>query len=148
MQSHGLKQSLKQRHITMIALGGVIGAGLFMGSGSLIASAGPAAILSYFIGGLVVTLVMFMLGEMACTTRMHSTHAQAQRLIEALRKGPVSTIEAAQDLDIVHPPSTIRHLRQQGWGILTRWCYQAAAPGRPPNRVGLYVLGSVRKVMS
>lgn len=66
MQSHGLKQSLKQRHITMIALGGVIGAGLFMGSGSLIASAGPAAILSYFIGGLVVTLVMFMLGEMAC----------------------------------------------------------------------------------
>ncbi|AIR89653.1 amino acid permease [Pseudomonas cremoricolorata] len=66
MQSNGLKQSLKQRHVTMIALGGVIGAGLFMGSGSLIASAGPAAILSYFIGGLVVTLVMFMLGEMAC----------------------------------------------------------------------------------
>ncbi|WEK32429.1 MAG: amino acid permease [Candidatus Pseudomonas phytovorans] len=66
MQSNSLKQSLKQRHITMIALGGVIGAGLFMGSGSLIASAGPAAILSYFIGGLVVTLVMFMLGEMAC----------------------------------------------------------------------------------
>ncbi|MFB2602519.1 hypothetical protein ACE04B_10920, partial [Rhizobium phaseoli] len=61
MQSNSLKQSLKQRHITMIALGGVIGAGLFMGSGALIASAGPAAILSYFIGGLVVTLVMFML---------------------------------------------------------------------------------------
>jgi L-asparagine transporter-like permease len=66
MQSNSLKQSLKQRHITMIALGGVIGAGLFMGSGKLIASAGPAAILSYFIGGIVVTLVMFMLGEMAC----------------------------------------------------------------------------------
>ena len=68
MQSNSLKQSLKQRHITIIALGGVIGAGLFMGSGSLIASAGPAAILSYFIGGIVVTLVMFMLGEMACRT--------------------------------------------------------------------------------
>ncbi|HEK0906545.1 TPA: amino acid permease [Pseudomonas putida] len=65
MQDNGLKQSLKQRHITMIALGGVIGAGLFVGSGSLIASAGPAAILSYVIGGIIVTLVMFMLGEMA-----------------------------------------------------------------------------------
>ncbi len=49
MESNRLKQSLKQRHITMIALGGVIGAGLFMGAGSLIAAAGPAAILSYFI---------------------------------------------------------------------------------------------------
>lgn len=62
---HDLAQSLKQRHITMIALGGVIGAGLFVGSGALIASAGPAAILSYLIGGFIVTLVMFMLGEMA-----------------------------------------------------------------------------------
>jgi len=60
-----LVHSLKQRHVTMIALGGVIGAGLFVGSGALIASAGPAAILSYLIGGFIVILVMFMLGEMA-----------------------------------------------------------------------------------
>jgi L-asparagine transporter-like permease len=60
-----LVHSLKQRHVTMIALGGVIGAGLFVGSGALIATAGPAAILSYLIGGFVVILVMFMLGEMA-----------------------------------------------------------------------------------
>nr|WP_249189117.1 amino acid permease [Burkholderia cenocepacia] len=60
-----MRQSLKQRHITMIALGGVIGAGLFVGSGAIIATAGPAAILSYLIGGVIVTLVMFMLGEMA-----------------------------------------------------------------------------------
>lgn len=60
-----LARGLKQRHITMIALGGVIGAGLFVGSGALIASAGPAAILAYLIGGFIVTLVMFMLGEMA-----------------------------------------------------------------------------------
>ncbi|WP_342115476.1 amino acid permease [Pseudoduganella sp. OTU4001] len=52
----------------MIALGGVIGAGLFVGSGAIIASAGPAAILSYLIGGSIVTLVMFMLGEMAIRT--------------------------------------------------------------------------------
>lgn len=50
MQDYSLKKSLKQRHITMIALGGVIGAGLFVGSGSIIATAGPAAILSYLIG--------------------------------------------------------------------------------------------------
>lgn len=62
---HELKHTLKTRHITMIALGGVIGAGLFVGSGALIANAGPAAILSYLIGGVIVTLVMFMLGEMA-----------------------------------------------------------------------------------
>ncbi|AVO60065.1 amino acid permease [Pseudomonas chlororaphis] len=65
MTENKLKQSLKPRHITMIALGGVIGAGLFVGSGSIIAAAGPAAILSYLIGGIIVTLVMLMLGEMA-----------------------------------------------------------------------------------
>jgi hypothetical protein len=70
----------------------------------------------------------------------HSTAAQAQRMIQALRSGPVSSIEAAQQLDIVHPPSTIRHLRRLGWGILTEWCYQSAGPGRRPHRVGLYVL--------
>jgi GABA permease len=65
MHKNELVHSLKQRHVTMIALGGVIGAGLFIGSGAIIASAGPAAILSYLIGGFIVTLVMFMLGEMA-----------------------------------------------------------------------------------
>lgn len=70
----------------------------------------------------------------------HTTTAQAQRMIQALKSGPVSSIEAAQQLDIVHPPSTIRHLRRLGWGILTEWCYQSAGPGRRPHRVGLYVL--------
>nr|WP_051162100.1 amino acid permease [Nocardia transvalensis] len=49
----------------MIALGGIIGASLFVGSGSVIATAGPAAIVSYSIGGVLVALVMRMLGEMA-----------------------------------------------------------------------------------
>ena len=61
----GLQQGLKQRHMTMIALGGVIGAGLFVGSGVVIQSAGPAAILSFLITGILVVLVMRMLGEMA-----------------------------------------------------------------------------------
>jgi GABA permease len=61
----GLRHSLKQRHMTMIALGGVIGAGLFVGSGVVIKAAGPAAVLSFAITGLLVVLVMRMLGEMA-----------------------------------------------------------------------------------
>jgi len=51
--------------MTMIALGGVIGAGLFVGSGVVIQSAGPAAIISFLITGILVILVMRMLGEMA-----------------------------------------------------------------------------------
>jgi GABA permease len=61
----GLRPSLKQRHMTMIALGGVIGAGLFVGSGVVIADTGPAAVISFLITGLLVILVMRMLGEMA-----------------------------------------------------------------------------------
>jgi GABA permease len=51
--------------MTMIALGGVIGAGLFVGSGVVIKAAGPAAVVSFMITGLLVVLVMRMLGEMA-----------------------------------------------------------------------------------
>ena len=64
-QAAGLRHSLKERHMTMIALGGVIGAGLFVGSGVVIQSAGPAAVISFAVTGLLVVLVMRMLGEMA-----------------------------------------------------------------------------------
>jgi GABA permease len=49
----------------MIALGGVIGAGLFVGSGVVVSSAGPAAVISFALTGALVVLVMRMLGEMA-----------------------------------------------------------------------------------
>ena len=61
----GLKPNLRQRHVRMIALGGIIGASLFIGSGAVIHTVGPAAVLSYALGGLLVVLVMRMLGEMA-----------------------------------------------------------------------------------
>src|SRR5919112_4894302 len=60
-----LQKGLKQRHLTMIAIGGVIGAGLFVGSGVVINQTGPAAFLSYLITGILIILVMRMLGEMA-----------------------------------------------------------------------------------
>ncbi|MFJ4711693.1 amino acid permease [Streptomyces sp. NPDC088785] len=60
-----LSPGLKQRHLSMIALGGVIGAGLFVGSGTAIAAAGPSIVLAYTVSGALVMLVMRMLGEMA-----------------------------------------------------------------------------------
>ncbi|WP_200331299.1 amino acid permease [Leucobacter sp. L43] len=58
-------KKLRPRHVTMITLGGIIGASLFVGSGNVIRTVGPAAVLSYLIGGLLVFLAMRMLGEMA-----------------------------------------------------------------------------------
>ncbi|HXW73648.1 MAG TPA: amino acid permease [Steroidobacteraceae bacterium] len=63
--STGLRRSLRRRHMQMIALGGVIGAGLFVGSGVVIGAAGPAAVISFALTGTLVVLVMRMLGEMA-----------------------------------------------------------------------------------
>ncbi len=60
-----LAHSLRARHVAMISIGGVIGAGLFVGSSAAIAGAGPGVLLSYLIAGLVALLVMRMLGEMA-----------------------------------------------------------------------------------
>jgi GABA permease len=60
-----LQHSLKRRHMSMIALGGVIGAGLFVGSGVVMNQTGPAAVVSFVITGVIVVLVMRMLGEMA-----------------------------------------------------------------------------------
>ncbi len=60
-----LSQSLRRRHLTMISIGGIIGAGLFVGSSTTIVAAGPASFLSYAITGGLILLVMRMLGEMA-----------------------------------------------------------------------------------
>ena len=60
-----MQRGLKNRHLQMIALGGAIGTGLFYGSASTIALAGPAVMLSYLLGGIVIFFIMRMLGEMA-----------------------------------------------------------------------------------
>ncbi|WP_336322621.1 amino acid permease [Streptomyces lavendofoliae] len=66
--SDGLKAGLKNRHLSMIAIGGVIGAGLFVGSSGGIAKAGPAILVSYLLVGAMVVFVMRMLGEMAAAS--------------------------------------------------------------------------------
>src|SRR5271154_6453967 len=60
-----LSRSLKGRHLTMISIGGIIGAGLFVSSSTSILRGGPASFISYAITGLLILLVMRMLGEMA-----------------------------------------------------------------------------------
>ena len=60
-----LGRSLESRHVTMITLGGIIGAGLFVGSSTTISQVGPAAVISFAIAGLAVMLVMRMISEMA-----------------------------------------------------------------------------------
>lgn len=60
-----LAHGLRPRHLTMMGLGSAIGAGLFLGSGQAIGTAGPAVLISYAIAGAVVVLVMRMLAEMA-----------------------------------------------------------------------------------
>ncbi|MFE5393458.1 amino acid permease [Streptomyces sp. NPDC056568] len=80
--SHGtgtaLTQGLKGRQITMISIGGVIGAGLFVGSSTAVATAGPAVLISFLLAAALVVLVMQMLGEMAVAqpdTGSFSTYA-------------------------------------------------------------------------
>lgn len=63
-ESSTLQRGLKNRHIQLIAMGGAIGTGLFLGSAQVIQSAGPAIILGYAIGGLIAFLIMRQLGEM------------------------------------------------------------------------------------
>lgn len=62
--SPSLQRGLKNRHIQLIAMGGAIGTGLFLGSAQIIQSAGPSIILGYALGGLIVFLIMRQLGEM------------------------------------------------------------------------------------
>jgi GABA permease len=60
-----LRRDLTSRQVSMLALGGTIGAGLFVGSGAVVSAAGPVAIVSYVLGGVVVVLAMRMIAEMA-----------------------------------------------------------------------------------
>lgn len=60
-----LKHALSNRQVSMITLGGIVGAGLFVVSATALNTIGPAILLSYALTGIMVLFVMRMLGEMA-----------------------------------------------------------------------------------
>ena len=74
-----LGRTLRTRHVTMIAIGGIIGAGLFVGSSTSIATVGPAVIFSYGIAGLVILMIMRMLSEMAMASPGTGTKGRCPR---------------------------------------------------------------------
>jgi GABA permease len=65
--------------MTMISLGGVIGAGLFVGSSAVISETGPAAVVSYLMAWLLIVLVMRMLGEIAVAKPQVGSFAEYAR---------------------------------------------------------------------
>jgi len=71
--NHQLAPGLRPRHVTMISFGGIIGAGLFVGSSGAIAKGGPGVILSYGACGLLIFFIMRMLGEMAVARPGHGS---------------------------------------------------------------------------
>lgn len=71
----------------------------------------------------------------------NSAQAQRERLLTALHVGPVSTIQARRDLDVLHPAMRILELRQHGHSILMHWSHEPTDCGRV-HRVGRYVLMS------
>ena len=74
-----LGKGLRQRHLAMIAIGGVIGAGLFVGSGAVIAEVGPGAFITYALTGVLIIMVMRMLGEMAAANPATGSFADYAR---------------------------------------------------------------------
>lgn len=79
-ENQGLQRKLKSRHLTMIAMGGAIGTGLFVASGEVVSTAGPGgAVLAYAIIGAMVYFLMQSLGEMAALIPENGSFAEYAR---------------------------------------------------------------------
>src|SRR5215471_14681346 len=65
IEGEGLHRRLSQRQLTMMAIGGAIGVGLFLGSGLTVRLAGPGVILSYVLGAGIALIMSYVLAEMA-----------------------------------------------------------------------------------
>lgn len=82
-----MQRSLKSRHIQLMALGGTIGTGLFLGSGKAIRAAGPAILLAYLITGIVCFGIMRALGELLLSNLKYRSFMEAIRDYMGVRVG-------------------------------------------------------------
>jgi len=129
-QAPELGKTLHARHVAMISIGGIIGAGLFVGSSASIATTGPAIIVSYALAGLVVLIVMRMLSEMAVS------HPKIGAFTEFAREGLgnwagftngwlywyfwaiVAAVEALAGAKLIHEWLPELPVFVIGWGLL------------------------------
>ncbi|WBV62344.1 amino acid permease [Legionella pneumophila 130b] len=65
IKDSGYRRGLKDRHVQLIALGGIIGSGYFLGTGEVINLVGPSVFIAYLLGGLIIYLTMLCMGELA-----------------------------------------------------------------------------------
>ena len=63
-QDGDFRRALKDRHVQLIALGGIIGSGYFLGTGAIINQVGPSVFLAYILGGIIIYLTMLCMGEL------------------------------------------------------------------------------------
>lgn len=61
----GYRRGLKDRHVQLIALGGIIGSGYFLGTGEVVSQVGPSVFIAYIFGGIIIYLTMLCMGELA-----------------------------------------------------------------------------------
>ena len=130
-----LSRSLQPRHITMISIGGMIGAGLFVSSSAAIVATGPAIVVSYLITGTLVLLVMRMLGEMAMTLPKVRSFSEFARAGLGPWGGFVAGWLYWYFWMIVVPVEAIA-----GANILHNWL------GLPPMLLGLILMGVMTAV--
>jgi GABA permease len=114
----------------MISIGGIIGAGLFVGSSASIAAVGPAIIISYLLAGVVILLVMRMLGEMAVARPDIGAFTEFSRLGLGEWAGftagwlywyfwvVVAPIEALAGATLIHGWLPVVPIWLIGWGLL------------------------------
>lgn len=69
----------------------------------------------------------------------NSAAAQRERILTALRNGPLTTLQARSELDTLHPAARVQELRAEGHIITTVWAWDFSASGFP-HRVARYVL--------
>lgn len=65
IKDSGYSRRLKDRHVQLIALGGIVGSGYFLGTGEVINLVGPSVFIAYMLGGLIIYLTMLCMGELA-----------------------------------------------------------------------------------